>query len=266
LYPDYQNKNPWVVTASNYKKQRQAKRAFSYSQGDMVKLWNGNVGVAFASLYPFEKGFFIGGGKIDDRIWEDIDKGLEHIPILGDVFSDVLAWIKQPLFRDEDGRRSLKDYFQSILMRMPPRRIKFFQSPTYNYFSELKEEYDFLKVYHDLRGISRVKTTFFGRLVGNIFSKRSPKVEVEAEGIYYIAKNFRDLEKSLSEEKMVLILTIEGMHAFGMDENMDLETLFKRIQEIKNWEFPVFLSHSPTILTTFFAAMLTVCLLMLQIL
>ncbi len=49
----------------------------------MVKFWNGNVGVAFASLYPFEKEFYIGCRKIDDKIREDIDKGLEHVPIVG---------------------------------------------------------------------------------------------------------------------------------------------------------------------------------------
>ncbi len=88
--------------------------------------------------------------------------------------------------------------------------------------------------------MSRVKTSFFGRLVGNIFSKRSPKVEGESEGRYYIAKNLQDVEKSLSEEKVILILTIESMHAFGMNENMDLVTLSQRIQELG---IPCFIHH-----------------------
>ena len=57
--------HPWNIPNSKLKKQKKGKQAFKYTQCDFAKCTESGVKLAFASLYPIEKGFFLGkGGEI----------------------------------------------------------------------------------------------------------------------------------------------------------------------------------------------------------
>lgn len=228
----------WNVVLSNFKKQEKGKRAFSYSQCDPVKLWNGETKLVFASLYPFEKGFYKGGTMDQSKLIQLLDTvstiGLgtlnpfKFIRVLMNFMTGSASLLK-----------SIRSVFQSLLMRMPLRRIKYFLSPEYDYYRELIRERDFLLAMDG----KEVKNHIYIPGIKNIF-KRAKKLRrnypesLDATGKYVICQNFSEVESATANDEIAMVLTIEGMHALGTDTS--LEKVEQRIMEIKAWPTPVF--------------------------
>ena len=230
--------NPWTIILSNIANQEKGKRAFSYSQCDMARLINGEVGIVFASLYPFEKGFFRGGGKVDSKWIVEVAGILQRIPVLGTVAMAYLRHKLRPVVSSEEGFLSAKDYLQNLLMKMPGERIEFIQSPAYDYYNELKEEYNFLVSAHNVAMETTTEASWLKKTAFNLFSGQKEDASHKAKGTYFIARNNSEVEQAINDGKLVFIVTIEGMHSFGTDTA--LPDIYKRIMEIKQWTFPVF--------------------------
>ena len=231
--------NPWTVVVSNFKKQELGKRAFTYSQCDPVKLWNGEVKLVFASLYPFEKGFFMGTKNYDGNILKKaLNKFGEVTPteLFGGNAGKILAGVDQKLAR---GKTSFKDLFQSILMKMPIRRINYIQSSAYDYYRELEKEYRFLTSKSGQKSnaeifIPRFKDIFMSKKKQ---AKKHPDSLI-ATGTYKVAKNKDQVKQIIGRGNIAMVLTIEGMHAFGTDTHP--HKVLERIDAWKKKEYPVF--------------------------
>jgi hypothetical protein len=229
--------NPWTVIISKFKSQKKGNRAFAYSQCDFVQAWNGSGGVLFAALYPFEKGFFKGGGKVDKRFVDKLINFIDIIPVFGNIAVMMLRSFLKPISGSDGELTSLKDHFQSLLMRLSKTRINYLQSNQYDYYEELIEEYDFLKATSNIEMTATIHGNVLRRLSRQIFSNTSNKESLKATGKYIIAKNYIETISALEENNLVVILTIEGMHSLSTDTSMD--QIFNRIKEIKGWEYPV---------------------------
>ncbi|MFN5168791.1 MAG: hypothetical protein ACK5DD_04150 [Cyclobacteriaceae bacterium] len=230
--------HPWTVILSNFRAQKKGKRAFSYAQCDLAKLWNGHAAVIFASLYPFEKGFFRGGGRLDQDGINNILDVLDRIPVLDGLTMALFRRSVHPLVSSEDGVTSAKDHFQSLLMRLPRQRINFIQSNRYDYYEELQEEYRFLQTRNGTTTRTHVHGTPLQRLRWKLFPKKSAKDSTEATGTYVLARNATEVQQAVAERQVVFVLTIEGMHALGTDTH--LENIMERIAAIKQWPHPIF--------------------------
>ncbi|MFZ6010498.1 MAG: hypothetical protein ACOYXT_09135 [Bacteroidota bacterium] len=230
--------NPWTIIIPNFRAQEKGARAFNYSQCDPVKLINGNVRIAFASLYPFEKGFFRGGGKIDGEGVAKVAAIVQKIPLLGFAAEMWLRMKLKPWLSSEEGVISAKDHFQSILMKMPIKRIEYIQSGEYEYYEELKEEYEFLVSKSGVPSQAVIEGSPIRKTLFKLFGKKKNKEALKGNGTYVVARNFVEVEAAAAQENLVFILTIEGMHALGTDNF--LPEIFTRIDEIKAWHYPVF--------------------------
>ena len=234
-----QRYHPWNVVLSHFGKQDKGKRAFSYSQCDLVKLTNGNVRLVYAALYPFEKGFFKGSDKINRTKLVDILNIGAKIGLNLLFPFKFLPIVRQVINGFSGGENSLRDYFQSLFMRMPIRRINYFTSPEYDYYEELIRERDFLLAKHQKTERNRILITGIKNVYKNVKKLRKKyATSLNATGTYVVCKNFNEVAETLAEDKTAFIMTIEGMHALGTDT--DPARVFERIQSIKQWEFPVF--------------------------
>lgn len=228
----------WNVVLSNFKKQGKGKRAFSYSQCDPVKLWNGDTKLVFASLYPFEKGFYK-GGKIEQS---KLIRLLEGLSVSGFGFLNPIKW-GQLLFTFVTGGptilRSARLFLQSLLMRMPIKRIKYFVSADYDYYEELIRERDFLVKMSGQKTRNRILIPGAKKLWKSAkkLRKKFPD-SLDANGKYVMCSDFAEVESSINQNDIAMILTIEGMHSLGTDTH--LEKVEERIMEIKQWPQPVF--------------------------
>lgn len=228
----------WNVVLSNFKKQKKGKRAFSYSQCDPVKLWNGETKLVFASLYPFEKGFYSGGEIEQSKLLRILD----WLATSGIGLLNPLMWFHAIAAYLTGGATVLKTtraFLQSLLMRMPIRRIKFFTSKEYDYYEELIRERDFLLKKSGETTKNSILVTGFRKLFKSARRLRKKYPEsLDATGRYVFCSNYAEVQTTLTANEIAMVLTIEGMHALGTDT--DLGKLEQRIMEVKQWSKPVF--------------------------
>jgi len=221
------NYTPWTVVASNINHYEQSKRASSYGQGDLVKLWNGNVRLIVNALYPMEKGFFRtpptpNGGRMD--------------------------FLKAMLWFISKGDGLVRDTLQNVYMRLPIATINYIQSEHYDYWNWLQEEYQFLLRKNNQVTSSEVYIPKGGRPFKNPerLKQRFPKI-LDAKGAYTIPSNHQELRHALSNnyETIVMLLSVEGGHALGTD-SLDLDTpygiqtLMGRARWLKQQIHPIF--------------------------
>jgi len=105
--------NPWHPADSDLEEKKKGKRAYNFTQGDFAKLLVSGTRLAFASIYPFEKGFF----------------------------DETLIGEKQ---RKSD-QTTLLDKIQAKQMGFAIERVNFMQSAEYDYYEEMLREYEFYK-------------------------------------------------------------------------------------------------------------------------
>jgi microsomal dipeptidase-like Zn-dependent dipeptidase len=234
--------NPWWVVLPKFKSASKGKRASAYSQCDMAQIINGNLKLAIVSLYPLEKGWVTGRKTPIKMRPVDLQK------ILGDndfneAVSDFLSGLVKPVFnwlgRSKQDKIALRDFMQSLFMKLPIRKINFFQSDKYDYFTELQAEREYLLRMNGVESrteiyIPPVKKMFFNK---NRIRKKCP-LELDAKGTYEFAKNGRHAEELIKEGKTAFVMSIEGTNVFNADQ--PIEKVMERIAEVKAWEQPLF--------------------------
>jgi microsomal dipeptidase-like Zn-dependent dipeptidase len=144
---------------------------------------------------------------------------------VGDIIGNLIDKFSGLFFSSDHDRLSAKDFLKSTLMRLPMKRIKFIQSPAYDYWTETLEELDFL---YEKNGEETQSRMWSRRLRRSI---KNPDPSEMAKGTYIIANNAREVRESLEKGELPLILTIEGMHALGTEGQ--LHHLFDRIEYLK---------------------------------
>lgn len=219
--------NPWWIILPNFKKTEEGGRAASYSQNDMAKIVNGNVRLSFASLYPLEKGWVKGKSRSIGEWLIDYQKYKWKALLAGLISNE-----KKEIF-------AIRDLFESIYMKLPIKKINFFQSDSYNYFSELTSEKDYLA----RRSNVFSETELYIPLQKRLFVNRDRVThehsdDLRASGTYVIARSGKDVERIIKEEKYAFVLTIEGTNVFNSDR--DIETIKQNVMEMKSWGEPVF--------------------------
>ena len=234
--------HPWWVVLPKFKAADKGKRASAYSQCDLVQLTNGNLKLAIISLYPMEKGWVTGRkSKIKGR---PIDlKKLLGDTDFNDAVSGGISAVIKPVFnfmgKDKGGDPALRDFLQAIFMKLPVRKINFFQSGKYDYFKELKIEREFLLKKNNVETSSEifvptVKKMFFNK---NKIKKKCP-VELDATGTYVFAKNGVHAREIIDQGKTAFVMSIEGANVFN--SHLSLDEVIKNIAEVKAWEEPLF--------------------------
>jgi len=222
-------------TKKDERKIKQGKRA-SYAQSDFKLLSKGDVRLVFASLYPMEKGFFMGNKA----------KGI-NANIIGGVLNNFLLnlpdWLRKglsivlkpvsivaSLLVNNEGQ--VRDFLQKMVMKMHKARINFFQDDPYDYYEELKLEHEFY----------------------NAFKKLDPTGNEATEILKYdIATNGQQIDPIITANQVAVVLTMEGFHSIalqfrkGADDYLELipeVELKKRVQQLKDWGvFFVTFSH-----------------------
>jgi len=234
--------HPWYIILPNFNAIRRAKRAAAYSQSHPVKLVNGNFRLAVVSLYPLEKGW-VGGNHpvIKNKIF-DLHKILGKSKF-NDAVSVTVSNIARPFIRylsDPKGDRlALRDFAQAVYMKLPVKKINFFQGAEYDYFKEFKEEKEFLQKRNEAEESSKIYIPLLKRLFVNttkIIKKHQR--ELNATGTYVIAKNGEDVKRIIDDDNVAFVLSIEGANVFKSDQ--EFEKIKENIIEVKEWDKPVF--------------------------
>ncbi len=236
--------HPWHIPLPDFHKLIRGDRASHYAQSDLVKLSKSNTKLVFASLYPFEKGFFISQKTSKNTVlnlYKLIGKGF-MAQILDTTLFQLLRRLIPGL---ADKESALRIIAQTLYMDIPSRRVKYLQSNAYDYFQELQDELHFFQT----RNKKKTAATHF--IPGNLRARKKAKqVVAEAtakerdmlvgEGTYRIVNDLKDLQTIEGNQDIGIILTIEGAHALGSDRILDANILIDRVQQIKKWKERVF--------------------------
>ncbi|MFC2100423.1 hypothetical protein ACFLRZ_01195 [Bacteroidota bacterium] len=240
--------HPWHVVLSKLKAKKKGKRASAYSQCDLIKLHHGNVRLSFVSLYPLEKGWVTGIDDISDKNYIKAMKSL----IKNKFFRGLLMLPKNFLTdliirigRDKGTIPAIRDFFESLYMKIPVKRINFLQSKYYDYFSELIKEREFITSRNNQETVSLIYFSAFRRFFTSKKKKKkmfdeNPR-EFKATGTYEIATDGKHLRKIIDESnKLAFVFTIEGANVFNTIKENDYDKIIEKIDVIKNWNTPVF--------------------------
>jgi len=230
--------NPWWIVLPKKRPEDKGKRAAAYTQCDMAKVTNGDLKLAFASLYPLEKGWVTGRKDTDQEVAKNLNK------LLGEnMFNESISVFANKLLRfignDKGGDMAVRDIIQAIFMKIPMRRINFVQSRRYNYFDELLEEKKFL----DKRNNKQTSTKLFIPAHKRLFVNKKKRLAEEGEnltatGEFVMAKNGKHVTEIIDKNKTAFVLTIEGANVFNSHE--DFESIRSKIEQVKNWNEPIF--------------------------
>ncbi len=233
--------DPWWLILPNFKKAEEGKRAASYSQCDLAQLVNGNMKLAIVSLYPLEKGWVSGAKNLTKGRVIDLHK-LFGNNAFNDFMSDLANLVAKPIFfllgKDQKQHIAMRDFMQAIFMKLPFKKINFFQSDKYNYFLELKEERKYLLKKNDIES----STDLFIPWQKKLFTKKSKLQQEHAErlvakGTYVFAKNGAHVKEIIDSGKIAFVLSIEGTNVFNTNE--PLAEVIKNIKEVKKWDEPL---------------------------
>lgn len=246
---DKQPFHPWHIPSSNLKRQAKARRAFGYSQSDLAKSTASQATLLFAALYPTEKGFFFGikNGRTRADILA-LHARLRNSRASGTEDEETTAAYQQltPTERQEFSKRTAVDELQSNKMNYSVQRVQFIQSGNYDYYEELKHEYNFWLALDAQQGST---TRPLALVPGDSETIRTGKYQLADPA------NLTTLFTSGVSDRVVVIVTIEGMHALGTGnhdwenvKDVTQEVLLKRIEELKDkkkWKHrPFFITFS----------------------
>jgi hypothetical protein len=185
-YDKSERKRKNNLWCDNPPKERQRKSAYpEYFQSSMPALARGNVKLIVAALYPLEQSWVSP---------ELIGSG---------VFTDIVA--------------------SKIVSHLPIKYINEVQSPSFNYFEALKNEYAFLK--ED----SHKPFKFEGK-----------------DWCYAVARNGNEVKELLNKENTIVIVpSVEGAHSLFsgnaielIDNKKTAHDMLRNITEIKKWNHP----------------------------
>ncbi len=241
--PEEESKyNPWWIILPKLKAARKAGRAAAYSQSDLVRITNGNMKLAFVSLYPTEKGWVTGRKGPLNVMALNFKKVFGNTLLNLYVSQFVNKILDKPTFlisQDKGGKLALRDIIQKFYMNIPFPRVNFIQSKKYDYFAELKEERKFIEKGNGLQSDSKLFIPPGKRIYINkqkLIEKN--KRELQANGSYTIAENGSHVKEIIDQDKTAFVYSIEGANVFNTQDSP--ENIIERIREVKNWTAPVF--------------------------
>ena len=148
------------------------------------------------------------------------------------VYGDVLVMgvsIYSPeisFFDNKLGESEFSEEMESIISGFGVKRIREICNNNYDYFEDIKGQYEFLKKLHN-------QTVWINH--------RRAK--------YIIANSYNDIKNAMEESEhltLAIILSIEGGHSLGCGypgnplTRHSKEHVMKHVEEIKSWEFPPF--------------------------
>jgi len=158
--------NPWWIILPKKKPEDAGKRAAAYSQCDMAKIVNGNLQLAFLSLYPLERGWVTGRNDATQEVAKNLRKIFEE-NMSNKSTSVFMNKVLRIIGNDKKGELAIRDILQALFMKIPLRRINYVQSNKYDYFRELLEEKKFLDKRNNRRTSTKLFIPFYKKLFVN---------------------------------------------------------------------------------------------------
>jgi len=204
----------------------------TYPQCDMASITNADVYLVFAALYPIEKGFVSGSGKVFSAsvVTEIVNmvltkKGLKWLAkILKPITSNFDAIVSLLVNNKGPGR----DLLQHWVMRFTTKRVNFLQQDSYHYFEEMQKE-RWLYEYGD-----------------------NQKPQIDGIRKYQLIRDSAHLKRVFGSGDIAVVQTLEGMHMLsqrsdskGNPEYVGWNALAQNIREVKTWNifFITFCHH-----------------------
>lgn len=236
---DRDEHHPWKIVLSNYVSEEKGARATNYGQADLAKLKNGGVRLAFASLYPIERGFFDGTPEFAKEtvveVYEKIEKE-ETRSLISKILTGIFKTLIPELLK---GGSAARHVFQMIFMDIPGRKVREVTSKSYKYYDALLDEYKFLLSRSGVESEAELFIPYdrFNKQAIDFHRQANPNALV-ARGKYVLVKDAQELNDTIGNGDIAMVLTIEGAHAFGSDQD-DVNVVLKRVTEVKAWAHPV---------------------------
>jgi hypothetical protein len=231
-------KHPWAIPPSLPEKLEKPGGQAGYSQADLAKCIRSNTRLLFASLSPIEKGFFSGvpGTKITKTFLAELHERWHN-----DGEASTREWLlKQLKQRPGFEKLRLRDlqFLSKRTMNLSATQVKKLQSPRYDYFEELKNEYGF---FLERSGKSSV-TTFDIQI-------DTTGIPRKWEGAYTLAANSEEINIDPDTNEIFIVPTLGGVHSLGVGNpedtdirpgqqrmDADLSTVRQRIRQLKGEE------------------------------
>lgn len=230
--------NPWWIILPKRRSEAKGNRGAAYTQCDLAKVINGNLKLAFVSLYPLETGWVKGRQDSTAEVARNLGKYIGD-NILNEFLSVLLNIIIRFIGNDKRGALAGRDFLQAIYMKIPLRRINFVQSRRYDYFKELIEEKKFLGKQDDTITGTRLYIPLYKRFFINKRKKlKKEGSNLAANGTYVIARNGKHIRQIINDDKTAFVLTIEGANVLNSHE--DIDSIREKIDIIKSWDPPLF--------------------------
>lgn len=236
---DRDEHHPWKIVLSSYMAEERGQRASNYGQADMAKLKNGDVRLVFAALYPMERGFFDGTPEFSKETVVEVYEKVEDektrslvMKLLSGIFKTLIPELLK-------GGSAARHIFQMLFMDIPGRKVKEVINPGYKYYDALLDEYKFLLSRSGIESDAELFIPYdrFNKATIELQKQANPQSLV-AKGRYVVVKNKQELRDTVNKGDIAIVLTIEGAHALGSDQD-DVGVILKRVREIKVWEHPL---------------------------
>ncbi len=230
--------HPWSIPQSNLQNLTNAKTNYGYSRVDLAKCVRSDTKLLFASLSPLEKGFFL--GMVGSRLTKEVALEL-YTRIEEEGLPTASQWLLKKL-RATPGFKNLRlsdfHFLNNRTLLLTSRQVKKMQQGGYDYFDELKNEYQFF-----LRKSGEFMATEEEISLDEASAKR------KWWGEYHLAAKPDDIDICPEEDRIVIVPTLEGIHSLGIgnpeDRNLregdspkdiSLHTLKSRIRQLKGLE------------------------------
>lgn len=212
----------------------EGKRAATYTQCTMPMLAASKTRLAFASITPIEKGFFVGAHDPSQEPRFEVEvlrfmTGASFVSTTRHLIAGRTNDAAVELTRILRNRGPLRRALQRAFLRYNDRRVRFMQSNEYDYFEELIREYEFYANADGMRGRAVLHTP------------AGPDREIE--GAYQLARSADHLREVVEEtDDTAVVLSIEGAHAFSIQPNGGLrsrEHLHEHMEILRDLPHPI---------------------------
>ncbi len=227
--------HPWYDQPTSTQALDRGDRGATYTQASVARLVHGRCRLAFASITPIEKGFFVGDVEGETETpWAaealKLVSGATAVRSIGHLIRRDSDSALGEVTRILRNRGPLRRLLQRTFLKYGMPRIRHFFSDDFDYWDEFQREYEFLA------SRSGVESTGTVDLGGG--------ATIEISGTYRMVRTTEELRSTVEDsDEVAIIHTIEGGHTFSIapDQKPVSEALmFERIDALKSLEFPLF--------------------------
>lgn len=220
---------PWYVPDDvSAENMARGVRAATYTQASLPMLWESGTRLAYASLTPVEKGFFVGSETGAETSFSveilRFATGQTILSSAGKLLRGDRYGAGASVTRILRNRGPARKALQRAFLRYSAERVHHMQSHRLDYWDEFLRELAYVRA-HDGR-------------TGRGMLTRPDGWRAEVEGRYHLVKGRAHLDEVLGTARDVaLLLTIEGAHTFSIGPDgrrVDEATLFDRIETLKS--------------------------------